>query len=161
MEWTRLYDMQQQLDAFIEKEKNVENQDLFTKKIVALFVEVGELANETRCFKFWSEKDPSDKDVILEEYVDGIHFLLSLGIEKGFRFEGLKRSAEPTDLTDQFKALYGCIHEFAVQPSKRTYERTMAAYLDIGHTLEFTEEEVLQAYRDKNEINILRQQQGY
>ncbi|MGD7044186.1 dUTP diphosphatase [Jeotgalibacillus proteolyticus] len=161
MNWTKLYDMQQQLDAFIEKEKNIENQNLFDKKIVALFVEAGELANETRCFKFWSEKDSSDKDVILEEYVDGVHFLLSLGLEKGLRYEGSKREKPAAELTDQFKKLYGSIHSFAVDTDYQTYAQAWDVYLGIGRSLGFTEDEVMQAYVDKNEINILRQQQGY
>jgi dimeric dUTPase (all-alpha-NTP-PPase superfamily) len=41
---------------------------------------MGELANEVRCFKFWSYKLPSEEKVILEEYVDGIHFITSLAI---------------------------------------------------------------------------------
>ena len=48
---------------------------------MALLVE-RELANETRSFKFWSTKGPSANEIILEEYVDSIHFLLSLLIEK-------------------------------------------------------------------------------
>jgi dimeric dUTPase (all-alpha-NTP-PPase superfamily) len=47
---------------------------------LALIVELGELANEVRSFKFWSYKNPSNKEVILEEYVDGLHFIISFVI---------------------------------------------------------------------------------
>ncbi len=48
------------------------------KRDLALTIELAELANETRCFKYWSSKGPSEREVILEEFVDSIHFLLSL-----------------------------------------------------------------------------------
>lgn len=74
MDWKKLFDMQKELDTYIETNHNVKQAELLDKKILALLVEVGELANETRCFKFWSKKKPSERDVIIEEYVDGIHF---------------------------------------------------------------------------------------
>ncbi len=80
-EW---FEMQRKLDQYIEKEHGLQDRSLFEEKTLALFVEIGELANETRCFKFWSKKPASDSKVILEEYVDGIHFILSLGLELGF-----------------------------------------------------------------------------
>lgn len=39
-------------------------------------MEFGELANETRCFKYWSIKPMSDKEVILEEYIDCLFMIL-------------------------------------------------------------------------------------
>ena len=78
-----LFSLQRELDNRIVQEHELEGQNLFEKKLLALMVEVGELANETRCFKYWSKKAPSPKETILEEYVDGIHFILSLGLELG------------------------------------------------------------------------------
>ena len=83
MQLTQLYKMQFELDSFISNNRQ-EGTDVFKEKGLALLVELAELANETRCFKFWSMKGPSEIAIILEEYVDSIHFILSLGIEKGF-----------------------------------------------------------------------------
>lgn len=60
MEFIELFDMQRALDKFIEETQNI-NKDVFNEKGLALLVELGELANETRCFKFWSTKGPSEK----------------------------------------------------------------------------------------------------
>ncbi len=54
MNWELLFQSQKQLDDHIEKEKGLQGQDLLDKKILALQVELGELANEWRWFKFWS-----------------------------------------------------------------------------------------------------------
>src|SRR3954447_25518100 len=85
MQLEKLFRMQQALDQHIEKKHGLQEEDLFSRKVLALLVELGELANETRCFKFWSIKPSSEKSIVLEEFVDGIHFILSLGIECGYQ----------------------------------------------------------------------------
>ena len=46
---------QKKLDDHIIQEKGLQGQDLLDKKILALQVELGELCQEWRGFKFWSE----------------------------------------------------------------------------------------------------------
>lgn len=58
--------------------------DLLTEKLLALQVEVSELANATRCFKYWSMKGPEQRERLLEEYADVLHFFLSVGLALGF-----------------------------------------------------------------------------
>lgn len=55
MNLSKLFETQHALDERITKEKGLEGQDLLPMKILALQVELGELANEWRGFKFWSE----------------------------------------------------------------------------------------------------------
>ncbi|MGG4002815.1 dUTP diphosphatase, partial [Geobacillus stearothermophilus] len=87
MNWPLFYDMQRALDERIETEHGLMEEDLFARKQLAFLVELGELANETRCFKFWSIKPPAPAERVLEEYVDGLHFLLSLGLECGLFYQ--------------------------------------------------------------------------
>ncbi|GGJ68484.1 dimeric dUTPase (all-alpha-NTP-PPase superfamily) [Anoxybacillus voinovskiensis] len=55
MNLRKLFEMQRQLDEYIEqKHPRKEGEDRLAKKILALQVELGELANEWRGFKFWS-----------------------------------------------------------------------------------------------------------
>src|SRR5690625_909139 len=98
--------MQRELDNYIESNNDLHNKDVFQEKYLALLVELGELANETRCFKFWSMKPPSDKKVILEEFVDGIHFLLSLGNEAGHHYKNIPLSAGEISITAQFNLVF-------------------------------------------------------
>ena len=71
----------QKLDDRIAKNMTY-NRKIVKRKMLALLVEIGELANETRCFKYWSNKPASEREVILEEY-GGLHFILSIGIDLG------------------------------------------------------------------------------
>ena len=76
-----LYLKQEELDLEIAKNHNINYEVTRHKRILALLVELGEFANTTRTFKFWSNKGMEEKAVVLDEFADGLHFLLSLGID--------------------------------------------------------------------------------
>ncbi|MFS0574900.1 dUTP diphosphatase [Sporosarcina sp. 179-K 3D1 HS] len=161
MQLPKLFTMQQELDSFIEKNRE-QTQNVFEEKGLALLVELAELANETRCFKFWSSRGPSERAVILEEYVDSIHFLLSLGIEKGFdslvdwpvgKVEG--------NLTQLFLKTTASIYIFLQQLTLETYEQVWVHYGAIAQELGFSRDDILSAYIAKNEENFKRQRNGY
>ncbi|HSJ37508.1 MAG TPA: dUTP diphosphatase [Planococcus sp. (in: firmicutes)] len=161
MNLNKLFTMQEELDRFIQTNNEL-NEDLFEKKGLALIVELAELANETRAFKFWSSKGPSDREVILEEYVDSIHFLLSLGIDRDLKM--LAEWPEPLadkDLTALFLKTNRSILEFLEEHSMSTYQTVWSCYGRIAEMLGFTYEDVMEAYVAKNQKNYDRQRNGY
>ncbi|MFB5088155.1 dUTP diphosphatase [Psychrobacillus sp. PGGUH221] len=161
MNLDKLFTMQQALDQYIQSNKQVK-EDVFAKKGLALLVELAELANETRCFKFWSEKGPSAQSVILEEYVDSIHFLLSLGIEKGFNdLKSWPIEKIDADLTELFLLTNEAVLSFLKNPTRMYYEKMWVLYGVMAEELGFSSEEVLKAYIQKNETNYERQKSGY
>ena len=161
MNLQKLFTMQRALDQYIQSNKQV-TEDVFIRKGLALIVELAELANETRCFKFWSEKGPSERSVILEEYVDSIHFILSLGIEKGFEdLEKWPQEIIDGDLTALFIGTNESILTFLTEPTNVHYEKVWIMYGAIAEKLGFSSEDVLQAYIAKNETNYERQKNGY
>lgn len=163
MNLEKLFEMQKGLDSHIEAQHELKSEDLFDRKVLALLVELGELANETRCFKFWSLKAPSPKEVILEEFVDGIHFILSLGIECEFTekadLNGIQN--QTNSLTEQFLEVYRIIEEYREARSLEKYEEMFQAYLYLATIMGFSNVEIEQAYYKKNEVNYERQKQGY
>lgn len=84
---SELLELQKELDDFIieQKDLKIPTKEMLTDTLLALQVEVSELANATRCFKHWSNKGPDDKNIMLEEYVDVIHFVLSIGNQLNFK----------------------------------------------------------------------------
>lgn len=163
MNLEKLFQMQKALDSHIEEKHQLQKEDLFDRKVLALLVEIGELANETRCFKFWSVKPSSEKDVILEEFVDGIHFILSLGIECGFNqmpieLKGIKSTST---VTEQFLAVYETISLFQKNKELDAYINVFESYMQLAALLGFTKEEIEEAYFRKNEVNYQRQQNNY
>jgi dimeric dUTPase (all-alpha-NTP-PPase superfamily) len=163
MNVTKLFEMQKGLDQHIEEQHQLTEMDLFDRKVLALLVELGELANETRCFKFWSLKDPSASQVILEEFVDGIHFILSLGLECGYekKFGFSTYADQESDLTNQFITIYKVVGEFQTSRSLEDFQALFQAYLHLAALLGFSNSDIEKAYIKKNEVNYQRQQQGY
>lgn len=161
MKLMTMFTMQRELDAYIEK-KQVVTDDVFNEKGLALLVELAELANETRCFKFWSTKGSSERDVILEEYVDSIHFLMSLGIEKGLdTLEEWPIGEVKGNLTEVFMQTFNVIHKFLVESNWESYKSIWIHYGAIAKSLDISYDEIMEAYINKNEENYKRQQAGY
>ncbi|MDQ0160216.1 dUTP diphosphatase [Alkalibacillus salilacus] len=162
MDWKRLYQLQAELDQHIMDSIPQTRQGVYHDKLLALVVEVSELANETRCFKYWSQKGPSDREVILEEYVDGIHFILSLGLDLGIEFDqNALQSVEVESLTDSFHTIYSQVERLKTEPTQTNYNQLMNQYLALGRALSFSTHDVVQAYLAKNEKNHERQDLGY
>jgi len=161
MNWTTLFSMQRKLDDHIKTKHNLVHESLLEKKYLALLVELGELANETRCFKFWSTKAANDRSLILEEYVDGIHFLLSIGLELGFHYDESIIKDCLLSITEQFVEVFDKCIVFKNEPTQTTYENMFTSYLQLGYLLGFDETDIQKAYMKKNQVNFKRQHEGY
>ncbi|RKO63483.1 dUTP diphosphatase [Caldibacillus debilis] len=165
MELQKMFELQKVLDRRIETKHRLEHENIFDKKVLALLVEIGELANETRCFKYWSEKGPSARETILEEYVDGMHFILSLGLMFGFdRLSGESvpgRGRGTGDLTVKFLEVYDAVYRFQREKTAESYMALLETFYELGELLGFTREEIFRAYVSKNEVNHRRQEEGY
>lgn len=225
MNLQKLFEAQAELDAFIEQQHPTqEGENRLEKKILALLVELSECAQESRCFKFWSnDQKPREKveylcvqcegsglvseyynlepeeyekcidcngtgkigesNPLLEEYVDCLHFILSIGNEKVPYFKNqapihlelpFGRELEKTlykDTTTQFVYLFNIIGVFAdtlmenevtlMSEAFDEYVEVFKAFLGLGELLGFTEEQIEEAYWKKYEINKQRQRDGY
>ncbi|SFP71776.1 dUTP diphosphatase [Salibacterium halotolerans] len=157
----QLFAIQRELDERILKEHNLNRGEIHAEKMLALLVEIGELANETRCFKYWSKKPASDRDVIAEEYVDGLHFILSLGLDGGWE-EVPEAGGNPgAGVTEQFHRVYETALSLKETFSKEYFLDLFEAYITLGYKLGFSKEDMEAAYLQKNEANHQRQEEGY
>lgn len=160
MKFKELFLIQRELDAYIENNRGI-HKDVFIEKGLALTVELAELANETRCFKYWSSKGPSTRDILLEEFVDSIHFLLSLGNEKDFAIEEWPETQKEVDLTEWFLKTQQSILAYIQYPEVDKYCIVWQNYSVLAYNLGFSLEDILAAYFSKNEKNYERQRTGY
>lgn len=181
---------QSRLDAYIlQNSKNkLEDNELFTNRVLAFNVEIGELANEVRTFKHWSKKGPSPKDVCLEEYVDALHFLLSitnqisdLELVRLNEFVSIKTNIFPNvdfkcevhdatnfDINSSFIALYSASTELYFSFIERDVERlrdlledVWSIFTHLGGQLQFANADIDVSYDAKYKVNIQRQEEGY
>lgn len=194
-----LYETQAKLDAdILVKHPVQEGEDRLSKKMLALQVELGELANEIRTWKFWSnDQEPRtsvevkcdhcggngvdnfkeckkcdgwgkllNQNLVLGEYVDGLHFILNIGNDLNLN-NSFYRSFKPrSNIEEQLMDVF--IHTSFLAVEYRTkqsvdfsYKNIMNVYLGLGEMLGFSWEQIEHAYYEKNKINLERQENGY
>ncbi len=161
MNFEKLYKMQYELDKSINEKHNTSYQTTINKRLLAFEVELSEFANETRCFKYWSLKDPSIKEIQLEEYVDGIHFILSLGLAINFDINYDFNCLVKDNLTNQFIYVYELASIFNQTYNPLDYIKLFEAFLGLAKLSNFSYEDILNAYYSKNQINYQRQENNY
>ena len=156
-----LYSLQAGLDAEIAKNHDITYESTIERRLLALIVEIGEFANETRCFKFWSNKGPSPKDVIMDEYADGMHFLLSLGIPLGAKkFEYILKKSRK-DLTTQILETYKACIALKSHFDLAHYEKAFQIYLNLSQAVNMSSEDIINSYKKKLDVNYVRQHTNY
>jgi len=212
MELTEIYEMQKVLDARIIKEKGLEGVDLLPNTVLALQVEIAELANEWRVFKHWSnDQEPrtkvkcmvcdgrkeifsqhnfdmikcphcdgsgseNDSNPLLEEYVDCLHFFLSIARQLDLPPDDLYAwedviEGDTSILFSELLHNVGLIHADKmllhkiddVKEYKREHFRAaIFLFYALGEQrLGFTFDQIAAAYVAKNKVNHERQSNGY
>ncbi|UTI41102.1 dUTP diphosphatase [Niallia sp. RD1] len=106
-----------------------------------------------------------NKNPLLEEYVDGLHFVLEIGLEiNDIEFRPIRLISLTNNITQQFKSIFKIASELDLSMlliDSRKYQTLFNNYLLLGEMLGFTWEEVEAAYYAKNKINHVRQDTGY
>ena len=153
--------LDQKINARFDQDEEIAKEN-FLKKVVGFRVEMGELLNATRLHKYWSASEPESKERALDEYADGLHFLLSIGGEKkvtDFTYKGLYdgeiQAQDIMWLCDKLMTIPW------VELRKEDYLLGLEMYLKLGELLLFTWEEIRNAYVTKNIENQERQNTGY
>jgi dimeric dUTPase (all-alpha-NTP-PPase superfamily) len=72
--WGNIMATQQMIDQKYITDKGLKMDELEDERQLAIIGELMEYADDTRCFKYWSKKDPETADKRLEEISDVIHF---------------------------------------------------------------------------------------
>lgn len=156
-----LYKLQGELDDEIARLHGVSYETTHDRRLLALIIELGELANETRCFKYWSNKGPSPKERIVDEYADGLHFLLSLGIPLNVKKTLYTPVKSSLDLTEQFHNLYKKAIALKDSYDIAHYEDAMQDYLNLAYSLDMSVEDIRDCYLAKLKVNHVRQDTNY
>lgn len=211
MNYSKLFEMQKELDSKIVEGKGLEGQDLLTFKVEALLCEIQECANEQRSWKFWSENkiprteifvdcnlchgtgdmnyemvweeaegnggheyiecesckgsgSEGPKNPLLEETVDVLHFILSIGNDLNINHQLVEDTPVRAydDITEQFIALSYTASCIAMWSDKQLYYlESIKLFKGLVHLLGFTEEQLEEAYYIKNKTNHQRQATNY
>ncbi|GMO13344.1 MAG: dUTP diphosphatase [Mycoplasmoidaceae bacterium] len=161
---------QEELDKEIMSKHNTSYKKTFLERKLATLVELGELANEIKSFKYWSIKGPSDKSVILEEYADGLHFISGFFVQYKKEMKPLfvlsdkiNQILDKKNINTRLINIYNLI--LKLNPSSddtpSTLKNLYKSYLELGLNLGYNIEEIKIGYKSKHEINHTRQNNNY
>ncbi|WP_127942804.1 dUTP diphosphatase [Mycoplasma sp. ATU-Cv-703] len=162
MQLDKIIDLQKKLDQAIETQHQVKNADLTKHRVLALIVEIAELSNEIASFKYWKKQRHYQREKILEEYADGLHFFASLLIRakfKKYRFES--KLVNRHDINTQLLSLFQAVSSLENKISRKKIGRAFRLYLGLGELLNLSQSEIEHHYIKKNLINHERMQQNY
>lgn len=150
-----LLEMQRVLDANIYETHGVEYNE--EKTYMALFDELGELNHELKpIWCLWKKTVmPLDREKVLEELSDVWHFALSIAYHNIFNdvisLETVKMSVSNLEMREVYRRIISipCQHMIL------TY------MLVLTEKLDFTFDDVYEAYKKKNAVNYQRLRNGY
>lgn len=153
------YKQQRKLDAHIAESKGVyhKSRRTFEQKVLAFKQEFGELLQRLpEVFKYWSNKKNIIDNETLEEWVDGFHFLLSIGLTKNWDIEGVVFIDSDISLLSIANKIYKEFPETKIE-----YIFLFNRYYTFIRLLGYTDEQIKAAYDKKCQINHERQTNGY
>ena len=156
-----IFKKQLELDLDIQKRHNVTYEETLERRFLSLYVEIGELANATRCFKYWSNKPSEPREIVMEEFADGLHFLLSVGIALNIKNKSFEQKETDEDLSNLFVKMYGVIDELHDKKSEDAYQKTFETLLLIASKLNMNKDDIFASYLLKLGENYHRQETNY
>jgi dimeric dUTPase (all-alpha-NTP-PPase superfamily) len=158
------YDKQLELEKIYIKTLGFTEEEFVTvpmtdKRVFAFKVELAEFSNETGWFKYWKQSHVMNREKVLEEFADCIHFMVAIGLHRKYnRFVPALVWKPWVEKSDDF--LYTAIMENGIGSSGH-WMRCFEMLIAIGIKLGFTLDEIELAYLLKNQKNIERQTQKY
>lgn len=182
MDLVKIFAMQKELDNHILKEQGL-TKTPFNDRVLAFIVELGECANEWKGFKFWKVPHkrkpntwaqrgaammPEDQEwynPLLEEFVDKVHFIASLGISMNVNPEKVVVKNldvwKADSITEQYILMAGKAYELYLYHNRMDWNTLLRMLLALGEMLGFSKEQIEDAYIKKNTLNHERQVNGY
>jgi dimeric dUTPase (all-alpha-NTP-PPase superfamily) len=110
------------------------------------------------------------KNPLLEEYVDCLHFILSIGLEMNIKtvYENILPIVDERldNVTIMFHQLFACTSNLYWSLHYKTvpqvdYYELFQCFIKLGEMLGFAWDQIEEAYFAKNAVNHQRQEQGY
>lgn len=147
--WNKIFKINKSLDC-IFMSKYGSDANYYEKNAIELTVEIAELANETKCFKYWSNKS-CDKEKVLEEYADAITMTLSFYTIFDYELEYMNHY-DTDNILELFNVLLKDSTYIFDKNNKELIKNIFSNLLYLGKLLEFSDEEIYDACYKKMKI---------
>ena len=122
--------------------------EMIKKNKLELLVEIGELANETRYFKYWSNK-PINMELVKGEFADcfimTLYFfnIMNISLDEEFK------KVEKYNKVDIFARLYKLASDFYYDDSKDIIKEIFSMIVELGYIIGFTDKDIIDACMTK------------
>lgn len=118
--------------------------------------------NKEKCIECEGTGVDKSKNPLLEEYIDTIHFVITLAMEYDYNSHEYEKTKD-VDLTTRTLDIAYLVSSLRFMDKSRHTNISLIFnnLIDLGYQFGFTEERVIAAYHNKNEINHARQENGY
>lgn len=156
-----IYQESKRLDSLFGEQNDLFSDEIIEKNILELLVEFGELANETRCFKYWSIKPMSDKEVILEEYIDCLFMILCFCNMTNVSMDEAFPTATQENIVGTFLTLYKDGLNLKKNLPKETVKQLLVNILYLADLLNFQYEDIKKGVSKKSLIIKKRFKENY
>ncbi|MBK1810887.1 dUTP diphosphatase [Clostridium sp. YIM B02505] len=144
MNLNKFFTKQKELNKTLLLDPNLNDYKLTQRKFLELQIKIGVLAEETKCYKYWVEKDVKlIKSSVLDNYINCLSSILTIGIDEKYD-EVEELVIKPNDycLSDQFLNLFIDVNDLIISPSKDHYQTLLEDYLSLGTSLCFSEKQI-------------------
>ena len=141
-----VYEANKELDKMFDNE--FKDSEMIKKNKLELLVEIGELANETRYFKYWSNKEVN-LDLVKEEYADCLIMILYFFNILNINLDEDFIEIEEYDKVDIFARLYKLASEFYYDNNKELIKEVFVTLINLGYLIGFTNEDIIKTSLSK------------
>ena len=140
--------------VYINREVQVAKNEILNttrinQKILSFLHDLSEVALESRCYLFWEKEEPVNHQQLLENYLEGLTMLMSIGYE--LRIDSIKNHTEipeNQDLYSLFFKIYQSILNVQKQYSSEDYQNTIDDYFTLGFKLGIDIDEIINNYQN-------------
>lgn len=160
MNLSKIFEMQKALDQAIMSQHNVKHDQIISQRIIALIVEVAEFANEVASFKYWKKQKNFERDKTLEEFIDGIHFYVSLSLQLNVD-DKIHSKIICNDFDTQLLAVFASITDLQKDFRQEKLISSFSLYLGLARLCNISNQEIEDTYILKNKINYERLANNY
>ena len=148
---TNIYKVTKQIDEQFALHYG-NDEEIVRKNKLELLVELSELANETRCFKYWSMRQTGESEKVLEEYIDCLFMTLYFSNITGISLDEEFPSSLNGDIIDTFLSLNKFASDISKVPNKDEIKRVLVELDHLAKLLNFTIQDLERITKIKSKI---------
>lgn len=147
-----LFKIQNDKNSKFVLEPSLSDYKITARKYLLFHIKLSSIAEESRCFKYWEGDIPNVSiDKILNNYIDALSLLLTIGIDKGYsNIENIKLKPDDHCISDQFLNLFIDLNDLIISPSQDHYLTLFEDFISLGLSLGFSSDKIEETFISTN-----------